>query len=684
MEKPEQAVRDRDMVTVMEKTTDDTERTLDLERVESSTDLEDYLDLKRHSREDADLIEKAYRFALDAHGSQKRLSGEPFIIHPLNVAKTLADMGFDAQVIIAGLLHDTVEDTGISLGVLREKFGPETAELVNGVTKISRIRSENIKQRQAENIRKMLLSMVNDIRIILIKLADKLHNMRTLQYLDRRKAQRIARETIDIYAPLAGRLGMARIKIELEDLALKHLETEFYEDLKRYIVQTKEMREIYIEKVKNVLLTEFFKYGIKALIYGRAKHFYSIYKKMKEKERTFDEIFDLFAIRIITNSVKECYEALGVVHELWMPVRGRFKDYIAMPKSNMYQSLHTTVVGPEGKSLEVQIRTDAMDLIAEEGIAAHWAYKEGKIHPSGVEKELKWLNKLKNWKENLNNPSGFMEDLQKDLLMDEIYVFTPKGDVIELPVESTPIDFAYKIHTDVGNRCIGAKVNGRIVPLRKPLHSCEVVSILTSKNSGPSREWLDIVKTSRARHKIRVYFSRIDSPGTVKEDSKQVEREAPVKKRKRASRTTQKEYRVVAAGEGNVQMNLAKCCNPHPGDDIIGYITRGKGITVHRSSCKNLRAIKDYRKRSITVEWQEKARKVYDISILAQDRSGLLMDISTAIANSNANIVELHLKADHNGQARASCRVQVVDEQQLMIIINSLKQMREIISLDFN
>jgi GTP pyrophosphokinase len=649
-------------------------------------EIDDFIEVRRFNRSDVARIKRALQFAIRAHENQQRLSGEPFITHPVSVSKMLFDMGFDADVIMAGLLHDTVEDTGITLSDLREEFGNEVADLVDGVTKISMIRSENIKQRQAENIRKMLLSMVNDIRIILIKLADKIHNMRTLEYLDRERALRIARETIDIYAPLAGRLGMARIKVELEELALKYLEPEIYEDIKKYIFQKKRFREKYIENVKKILQKEFVKYGTSGVIYGRVKHFYSIYHKMKEKDKSFDEIFDLFAMRIITQSVKECYEILGIVHKLWMPVRGRFKDYIAMPKSNMYQSLHTTVVGPEGKSLEVQIRTGEMDIIAEEGIAAHWTYKEKRSRNRGVEQELKWLNKLKNWKENLNNPAGFMEDLQKDLLMDEIYVFSPKGDVIELPIGSTPIDFAFKIHTEIGTHCIGAKVNGRIVPLRRPLHSCEVVEILTSKNGRPSREWLDVARTSRARHKIRVYFSKLDS---TKEEEKRDDSDKDTQdKKKRLTRPSKgrreaHDYHLVAEGEKNVQINLARCCNPHPGDEIVGYITRGKGITVHRANCKNLGAIKDYKKRMISVEWEEKTKKVFDLAINALDRSGLLMDISTAIASSNANIVELHLKAGHDGYVKAACRIQVMDEEQLRIIIHSLEGITEVTSLEW-
>jgi len=650
-------------------------------------EIDEYINMKRFTRRENVLINKALSFAASAHIRQKRLSGEPFITHPLHVSKMLFEMGFDAEVIIAGLLHDTVEDTGITLDNIKEQFGTSIADLVDGVTKISKIKSENIKQNQAENIRKMLLSMVNDIRIILIKLADKIHNMRTLEYLEKQKAQRIARETLEIYAPLAGRLGMARVKAELEDLALKYLYPEFYGDLKSYIVQRKEIRESYIENIKGILQVEFKKYGIDALITGRAKHFYSIYKKMKEKERTFDEIFDLFAIRVITRTVKECYEALGIIHKLWMPVRGRFKDYIAVPKTNMYQSLHTTVVGPEGKSLEIQIRTNKMDIIAEEGIATHWAYKEGRKKISSIEKDLKWLKKLKNWKENLNNPSGFMEDLQKDLLVDEIYLFSPKGDVIDLPIGSTPIDFAYKIHTEIGHHCIGAKMNGRIVPLRKPLHSCEVIEILTSKNATPSREWLDVVKTSRARHKIKAYFSKIDA---IKEEERppEHEKETPARKVRKAGRSVHEKeqaarYRLVAEGEQNVQINLAKCCTPHPGDEIVGYITRGMGITVHRANCKNLMAIRDYKKRMITVEWEEKTRKIYNLTIVSKTGSGLLMEISTAIASSNANIVELHLKANHGGEVKTACRIQVADEQQLKITLKAIKEIPEIISLEY-
>jgi guanosine-3',5'-bis(diphosphate) 3'-pyrophosphohydrolase len=478
---------------------------------------------------------------------------------------------------------------------------------------------------------------------------------------------------------------MARIKIELEDLALKTLEPEMYEDIKTHIVQKKDARERYIEKVKGILQNEFSAHGISAMIYGRVKHFFSIYKKMKDRDKSFEEIFDLFAMRIVTNSVRECYESLGVVHKLWMPVRGRFKDYIAMPKNNMYQSLHTTVIGPDGKSLEVQIRTTEMDFIAEEGIAAHWAYKEGHTELRGVQRELRWLNKLKSWKENLDNPGGFMEDLQKDLLMDEIYVFTPQGDVVELPIGSTPIDFAYKIHTEIGHHCIGAKVNGRIIPLRRALHSCESVEILTSKNGTPSREWLDVVKTSRARHKIRAYFSRKDG---IKEEEKSGEpvQAGPERKSGKLTRPStgipeHKDYRLVAEGERNVQLTLARCCNPHPGDGIIGYITRGKGITVHRIDCSNLKALRDHENRMISVEWEEKTKKVYHISIDARDRSGLLMDISTAIANSNANIIELNLKADHSGHVRVSCRIQLSDEQQLRIILGTIENISEVTSL---
>ena len=650
--------------------------------------LKDFIDIGRFERRDISRMKQALQYAVLAHENQHRLSGEPYIIHPIQVAKMLFEMGFNSDVIIAGLLHDTVEDTGTTLENLKNEFGSEVADLVDGVTKISRIKSENIKQRQAENIRKMLLSMVNDIRIILIKLADKLHNMRTLEYLDRARAERIAHETLDIYAPLAGRLGMARIKIELEDLSLKTLEPEMYEDIKSQVVQKKEIRERYIEHVKRILMKEFQEHKIDALIYGRVKHFYSIYKKMKDRDKGFDEIYDLFAIRIIGKSVRQCYEILGLVHQFWMPVRGRFKDYIAMPKTNMYQSLHTTVVGPEGKSLEVQIRTEDMEVVADEGIAAHWAYKEGRRKLNGVQKELRWLNKLKNWKENLDNPSGFMEDVQKDLLMEEIYVFTPKGDVIELPIGSTSIDFAYKVHTEVGNRCIGAKANGRIIPLRRALRSCDVVEILTSKNATPSREWLEVVRTSRARHKIRAYFSKVDA---IDEEEKQggAPAEKAVRSHKKASRprvereVSSKDYRLVAQGERNVQLNLGRCCNPRPGDEIIGYITRGKGITVHRLDCKNLRAIKDYQKRMITVEWEEKARRTYNFTIQATDRSGLLMDISTAIANSNANIIEFHLKVDHAGHVKVSCRIQVADEQQLRLIVSIIENISEVTSLDY-
>jgi guanosine-3',5'-bis(diphosphate) 3'-pyrophosphohydrolase len=657
-----------------------------MEQQTAVPDIVQYIDMNAAHIQNQKLLRRAYEFAKRAHQTQKRFSGEPFIVHPLNVAKILFEMGFDEKVIAVGLLHDTVEDTGVTLEHLRKGFGKEIADLVDGVTNISRIRSENIKQHEAENIRKMLFSMVKDIRVILIKLADKLHNMRTLQWLDEKKAQRISRETLDIYAPLAGRLGMARVKVELEDLALKWLDPEFYNDLKSNIVQRKEKREKYIENVRRILYKEFSGYGIDARIFGRVKHFYSIYQKMKEKDKSFDELFDLYAIRILTGTVKECYEILGAVHKLWKPVRGRFKDYIAMPKSNMYQSLHTTVVGPEGKALEVQIRTEQMNLIAEEGIAAHWVYKLGKRNLDGIEKELTWLKKLKNWKESLDNPSGFMEDLKKDLLKEEIYVFTPKGDVIQLPIGSIPIDFAYKIHTEVGNRCIGAKVNGRIVPLRKPLRSCEVVEILTSKNGSPSLEWLDVVRSSRARHKIRSYFSlHIERKEEAKEQLAE-KREGKQKQKKvssaQAGTQSPSEYSLIAEGEKNVQLRLAQCCTPHPGDEIIGYITRGKGITVHRTDCRNLKALKDYPKRKIVVEWTEKTRKIYSIEIVSKDRPGLLMDVSSAIASCNANIVEMHLKSNHDGLVKGAFRVQIQDEQQLKLLLKNIRSIHEIISIE--
>lgn len=657
-------------------------------------DLKEYIDISRFGTHDRNLIKRAFAFATNAHHAQKRQSGEPYILHPLNVSKMLFDMGFDARVIVSGLLHDTVEDTGMTVKDIQGQFGQEIANLVDGVTKISKIRSENVKQRQAENVRKMLLSMVNDIRVILIKLADKLHNMRTLSYLRKEKAQRIARETLDIYAPLAGRLGMARVKVELEDLALKHLDPDFYYDLKHYVVQRREERERYIDDVKKKLAKEFVRYGIRAEMAGRVKHFYSIYRKMKERHKSFDDIFDLLAIRIITKTVKECYEILGVVHKLWMPVRGRFKDYISVPKTNMYQSLHTTVMLIDGKSLEVQIRTEEMDIIAEEGIAAHWVYKERKKALVGIEKDLKWLKKLKSWKERLDNPYGFMEDVQKDLLEDEIYVFTPMGDVIELPVGSTPIDFAYKIHTEVGNRCIGAKVDGRISPLRKPLHSCQVVEIFTSKNGAPSLEWLDVVKTSRARQKIKGFFSSRDE--AKKEEEKQDGRETGFRKKgmkkesvpvdeakARSIPSPHAEHEIIVDGERNVHLHLAQCCNPHPGDGIVGYITRGKGITVHRTNCPNLKGIKDYEARTIRVEWEEKTKKVYTFDIISRDRSGLLMDISSAFANSNANIVELHLKASYEGLARAEFRVQIKDEQQLKIILADVQAIPDVFSINY-
>ncbi|MDH7500533.1 MAG: bifunctional (p)ppGpp synthetase/guanosine-3',5'-bis(diphosphate) 3'-pyrophosphohydrolase, partial [candidate division NC10 bacterium] len=463
---------------------------------------------KYHPDADLGLLEKGYAFASKVHQGQERRSGEPFLSHPLEVAKILSQLKMDASTITAGLLHDAVEDTLTTIQEVREEFGEEIADLVDGLTKISKLAFRTREDRQAESLRKMVMAMSKDIRVLLIKLADRLHNMRTLDPLEPEKKRDIAQETLDIYAPLAHRLGIAWIKWELEDLALRYLEPEVYDDLVLRVSKKRKEREGEIHEVISILQGRLREMEIKARITGRPKHFYSIFKKMRDQGRIFDEIYDLTAIRIITRSIRDCYGALGIVHSLWKPIPGRFKDFIAMPKSNMYQSLHTTVIGPKGEPVEIQIRTEQMHRTAEEGIAAHWRYKEGRARIDPSDKNFVWLRQLLEWQQDLKDPREFMETVKVDLFPEEVYVFTPKGDVKELPRGATPIDFAFSIHTDVGIRCVGAKVNGKIVPLRYELRNGDIVEIVTSPSHGPSKDWLKIVKTSRARSKVKQWIKK--------------------------------------------------------------------------------------------------------------------------------------------------------------------------------
>jgi len=688
-----------------------------------------------------ELVDRAYQYALQAHQGQMRLSGDPYITHPLAVATSLAELQLDVVSISAALLHDVVEDTGVPLDDLRSEFGDEIARLVDGVTKLSRIEYRSQEDEQVENLRKMFLAMSHDIRVLLIRLADRLHNMRTLAYLPFDRQKICARETLDIFAPLAHRLGMYRVKMELEDLALRYLEPERYRDLVSKVSRRREEREEFTREIMRVLEEKLTEAGIRADISGRAKHFYSIYRKMYVQGREFSDIYDLTAIRIIVDTIRDCYAALGIVHALWKPIPGRFKDFIAMPKPNMYQSLHTTVISSTGEPFEIQIRTWDMHQTAEYGIAAHWRYKEGAGESDkDFEKKLAWLRQLLEWQRDLPDAREFMESLKLDLFSDEVYVFTPKGDVVELPAGATPIDFAYRIHTDVGHRCIGAKVNGKIVPLDRALENGDIVEILTSKQiGGPSWDWLSMVKTSAARQKIRQWFKRerraehiergrellekeIRRRGLDKEELLREEWLEAVGRRlsltseeelyaalgyggvtvqfvvqkleeelRREQRTPAvvdvdellKELRLAPAygkpvdgvrvrGLDNALVRFARCCNPLPGDKIVGYITRGRGVSVHRVDCPNVKHLSGDSARFIEVAWDEDVPQTYltNLVISAFDRPGLLSDVVNAIAETRTNISSVNARAD--GGSSKTATIDIVLE------ITSLKQLKHL------
>ncbi|OXX85016.1 (p)ppGpp synthetase, partial [Paraclostridium benzoelyticum] len=638
--------------------------------------------------------------------------GEPYFIHPIAVANILCDMELDMQTIAAGLLHDVVEDTEFTYEDIKKDFGEEIADLVDGVTKLGQIKYKSKEETQAENLRKMFLAMSKDIRVILIKLADRLHNMRTLKFMPPEKAKAKATETLEIYGGIASRLGIYKVKWELEDIALRYIDCDGYYDLVEKVAKKRSQREAYIEGIVHILKEKFDEVNINCDIYGRPKHFYSIYRKMKNKHKDFEEIYDLMAVRIIVNSVKDCYAVLGMVHTLWKPIPGRFKDYIAMPKPNMYQSLHTIVVGPDGEPLEIQIRTNEMHNIAEYGIAAHWKYKEGKTSgkESKLEEKLQWLRQMMEWEKDLKDPQEFMDALKDDVFNSQVYVFTPKGDVIELPAGSTPIDFAYRVHTNVGNKCVGAKINGRIVTLDYKLQNGNIVEILTSANSsGPSRDWINIVQTPNAKSKIRQWFKKERREENIERGSLILEKEFkkysiptkdPIiekymlqmarkfnqptvddlvatigyggimpsqivpkikelyekdyvkkssdikliddinkhsigeqeytKKRKKSS-----PQGVMVKGVDNILVRFAKCCNPIPGDEIIGYITKGRGVAVHRKDCPNSNLDNDYFKnRLVEVSWENSnnAKFEAEIQIQAEDRRGIINDITHIVS----------------------------------------------------
>ena len=706
-----------------------------------------------HPDDDMDLVRRAYAFSEQAHREQRRKSGDPYFVHPCAVAVILADLMLDATTIAAGLLHDCVEDVEeITSQTIRETFGQDVELLVDGVTKLSKLNFSSREEQQAESLRKMFLAMAKDIRVVLIKLADRLHNMRTLKYQKPERQVPIARETLDIYAPLAHRLGVYTIKWELEDLALRYIDPDGYYDLVAKVGMRREEREKLIASVTRQLQDSLRKTGIKAEIEGRPKHFYSIYKKMKSQNKTFDQINDLIAIRVLVNTQQDCYYVLGVVHTLWPQVPGRFKDYISVPKANMYQSLHTTVVN-QGRPFEVQIRTFEMHRTAEYGIAAHWRYKEGK-QIDELDTKLSWLRRILDWQSEARDSSDFGELLKFDLFADEVFVFTPKGDVVSLPRGATPLDFAYRIHSAVGNRCIGAKVNGRIVPLSSSLETGDFVEVMTSQAShGPSRDWLNIVKTSEAKAKIRAWLKKEEREENVVKGKEMLTAEAkkagytmaqltkadilePVFKRYSLSSlddlyatigfgglsTLQllnrlaEEYKkqnkaeapplpivekpaeeakkpapssssngVIVKGESGMLVRFARCCNPLPGDEIVGYITRGRGVSVHRADCVNLKDAGVEPERMIEVEWESSGAGSYeaDIQMLCYDHAGLFAEISLMFASQDVPVtaVTAHTVKNKQGLCTMNMTIVIKTTQQLDKLLRDLQKRPDVIEV---
>lgn len=709
----------------------------------------------RASQPDApvDILEKAFYFARKAHEGQLRASGEEYIIHPLGVARILAELQIDVITISASLLHDVVEDTSYTLGDIEKLFSKEIAFLVDGVTKLNRIEYKSKEEQQLENYRKMFLAMARDIRVVLIKLADRMHNMRTLKFMAEHKQKEISRETLEIFAPLAHRLGMSNIKWELEDLAFRYLEPEKYYELVEMVKQKRQEREDLINEAMTILDQRLKEIPIKADIQGRPKHFYSIYKKMQKNHKDINEIYDLSAVRIIVDSVKDCYGALGVVHTLWKPLPLRFKDYIAMPKSNMYQSLHTTVIGVKGQPLEIQIRTDEMHRTAEFGIAAHWKYKEGNktVKSNEFDHKVTWLRQILDWQQELKDPREFMETLKLDVFADEVFVFTPKGDVIDLPAGSVPIDFAYRIHTDVGHRCVGAKVNGKIVPLEYHLSNGDIVEVITSKNgAGPKHDWLNIVGSSDTRNKIRAWFKKEKREDNIlkgremleKESKKlgyewkalnkgdrlqeiakkmnlhgeeellaslgyggittkgimtklieiykreQNQTESPVmekllKELKPKNTKSKDSHGVLVKGESGLLVRLARCCNPVPGDVIVGYITRGRGVSVHRADCVNVSGCTEDVDRMIDVAWDISLDSTYKVNIEVNgtDRSGLLSDIMIILSESKLHVSSVNARANRDKTATISMSLELKNLAHLELIMTKMRRVRDVYSV---
>ncbi|MBW1668054.1 MAG: bifunctional (p)ppGpp synthetase/guanosine-3',5'-bis(diphosphate) 3'-pyrophosphohydrolase [Deltaproteobacteria bacterium] len=697
-----------------------------------------------HPEADVSLVEKAYVYSAKVHQGQVRLSGEPYLSHPLEVAHILTQMKMDVISVVAGLLHDTIEDTGAELSEIERLFGKETANIVDGVTKISKMKFSDSEERQAENMRKMILAMATDIRVIIVKLADRLHNMQTLGFQPPEKQRLIARETLDIYAPLAGRMGIYWMKSTLQDLCLYYLEPEIYAKIKSDLAERKGDREKFIEEVKALLSQKLKEANINAAIKGRHKNLYSIYTKMKEQNLSPNQVYDILAFRVIVDSLKECYEVLGLIHSTWKPIPGRFKDYVSLPKANMYQSLHTSVIGPLGQRMEIQIRTWEMDKVAEEGIAAHWKYKEGLVASKTDEKQIKWLRQLLEWQKSLQDPKEFMETVRMDLFPDEVYVFTPKGEVKEFPKGATPVDFAYSIHSEVGNKCIGAKVNGRMVPLRYELKNGDTVEIITSNKHEPSKDWLEFVKTPRARTKIRQWImkqeraqsielgkeileksieqARLNLPNILKNEqiaavardlsfhstedllanlgfgkvsAKQIiarlkpslgieEQPHPGIVSKVVSRIKRKKstHGIKVKGLDNMLVRFANCCHPLPGEHVVGFITRGRGVTIHKYNCRHiLDAEPD---RVVEVVWEPSDHDLYlaKLKVVTTDKKGILADISSIIAQNNANILQAQIQTTIDKKGVSLFTIEVENYKQLQTIMGAIKKIKNVLIVE--
>lgn len=705
-----------------------------------------------------DMVNKAFNLAFEAHKEQKRDSGEPYIIHPIEVATILAELGMDTSTIVAGLLHDVIEDTEYTYDDIKKIFGEEVANLVSGVTKITKMEYKSKEEQQADNFRKMLLAMADDIRVIIIKLADRLHNMRTLKYRKKEKQKKTAMETLDIYAPLAHRLGISKIKWELEDLSFRYIHEEEYYDLVKQVAEKRAEREIYIKNIIEEMYNKLEEAGIDSDIDGRPKHFFSIYKKMVNKNKSIEQIFDLTAIRVLVNTVKDCYEVLGIVHTIYKPIPGRFKDYIAMPKPNMYQSLHTTVIGPQGKTFEIQIRTFEMHRTAEYGIAAHWKYKEGDNNSETKEKnfesKLVWLRDMLEFQKETADAEEFIEGFKIDLFTDEIFLFTPKGVVIDLPNGATPIDFAYRIHTDIGNKCVGAKVNGKIVPLDYKLKTGEIVEVLTSNNAkGPNIDWLNIAKSNQAKSKIRSWFKKSKKEENISKGKEVFEKELKkqgvhfadiakgetyekfVKRNnincmddlyaliglgaisassficklkdenkskdekvieentnkiieenifKAKRKTVDNTVGITVKGVDNIMIRFAKCCNPVPGDDIMGYITKGRGVSVHRADCGNLKSlIMEDGAKVVDVSWGSSNGRAYiaEIQVKAEDIGELLTDIMGVISELNLQLNAVNAKSAKGRIAYVNIKVKIDSVDILKNLMRKIRHIKGVIDV---